>query len=221
VTVFFVTSWRIATGRSAEVAETVRTAREIHREHGFGASAWQTVVAGSDPANLWYLLISSGLGDHFAQMDRLQADARWQDLVASRIACADPAASLCSSGLWRSPRDLPEVVIIPSQMAPSAQLVSGFAPMTAAQRTTFTSMVPRLTDLMERHGLTMGFAEAVIAGERTGAVSAVVAAASLVKLGESLEALGADPAWAAYQADVAANPDPPLLTTRTLRQELL
>lgn len=221
MTVIHVTSWRIAPGRSAEVLDTVAAAREIHRRHGFGPSAWRTVVAGSDPATLWYLLMSSGPAEHFAQMAALDDDPEWQLLHATRIDRADAAAALVSSGLWQTAPDLPEVVIIPSQVAPRGQIVTGYAPMSPAQRALFVSMMPRLTELAERHGMTVGSAEAAVAGDRTGAVSVVVGAPSLPDLGASVAALGADADWQAYQRDLAASPDRPVLTTRTVRQEIL
>ena len=221
MTVFHVTSWRIAPGRAREVAQTAASAREIHHRHGFGASAWRGVVTGGDTANLWYLLMSPDLGEHFAQAEGLEGDAEWQDLLATRIDTADAAATLRSSALWQTVTDLPEVVLIPSPISPRAQLVTGYAPMNPAQRGVFAAMAIRSGELLERQGLTIGFAEAVVAGERTGAVSAVVGAQSLPALGAGLAALGTDHDWAAYQREAAASADRPVLTTRTIRQELV
>jgi hypothetical protein len=221
VTVFHVTSWQVSPGRAREVAQTAAAAREIHRRHGFGASAWRAVVSGGDTATLWYLLMSPGLGEHFALAERLEGDAEWQDLLATRIDTADAAATLRSSALWQTITDLPEVVLIPSQIRPRAQLVTGYAAMNPAQRGVFASMAVRAGELLERQGLTIGFAEAVVAGERTGALSAVVGAQSLPALGAGLAALGTDHDWAAYQQEAAASADRPVLTTRTIRQELI
>jgi hypothetical protein len=221
VTAFHITSWQTVPGRWAEVFQTVNLAREVHRRHGFGGSAWRTIVSGGDPATLWYLLMSSSIADHFGQMDALTADPEWQELVSSRIDRPDAAATMLSSGLWRTVSDLPDVVLIPSQVAPRAQLISGFAAMNAAQRAAFRTNAPRVVSLVEPYGLNVGFAEAVAAGSRTGEISVVMGAASLVALGQAIDGLAADKEWGAYQAESAADPNRPVLTNRTIRQELI
>jgi hypothetical protein len=221
MTVIHVTSWRIAPGRTAEVVENLRTAREIHRRHGFGASAWRTIAAGSDQANLWYLLMSAGPADHFAHMDALTADADWQAFVTEHLDQADAAATNLSTGIWQTTTDLPDLIVLPSGVSPRAQLISGYAPMGPAQRARYREMAVDALDIMDRHGLTVGFAEATVAGERTGSVSAVVGALSLVELGAGLERLAADADWLAYQQASAAHPDRPVLTTRSIRQEIV
>jgi hypothetical protein len=203
------------------VIQTVNMAREIHRRHGFGASAWRTIISGSDQANLWYLLMSAGIGDHFEQMDGLTADPEWQELVATRLDLPDAAATMLTSGLWRTVADLPDLVLIPAQVAPRAQLISGFAPMNGAQRQMFAANAPRVTAILERHGLSVGFAEAVAAGNRTGETSVVMGANSLAELGQALDALAADADWTGYQAEVAAQAERPVLVSRTIRQELV
>jgi hypothetical protein len=221
MTVIHTTSWRIALGRTSEVIENLRTAREIHRRHGFGASAWRTIAAGADEANLWYLLMSAGPADHFAQMDALTADAEWQAFVTDHLDHAEAAAAQLSTGIWQTMTDLPDLIVLASGVSPRAQLISGYAPMTSAQRARFRGMALDALEIFDRHGLSVGFAEATAAGERTGAVSAVVGALSLVELGAGLERLETDADWLAYRQESAAHPDTPVLTTRSIRQEIV
>lgn len=221
MTVFHVTSWRVAPGRMAEAVANVHAAREIHKRHGFGASAWRTVVAGADPANVWYLLISAGPAEHFANLEALEADTEWGQLVSDHIERPDAAATLLTDGLWQTTNDLPDLVVMASGISPRAQLISGSAPMTPAQRARYRVMAEQAKTIIERNGMTIGFAEAMVAGERTGALSAVVGAGSLADLGAGIERLAADADWITYQMESTSHPDRPTLTTRSIRQEIV
>ncbi|HEX9258345.1 MAG TPA: hypothetical protein VF855_02330 [Acidimicrobiales bacterium] len=221
MTTIFVTSWQIARGRANDVLAQVATAREIQRRHGFGVSAWRGVVTGGEAADLWYVMISAGIDEHFQQVLALQADAEWQEFVASSIDVADPAATLLSDALWRTSPDLPEVVLIPSKLSPQAQLVTNYAPMGPDQRAFFASSIPHAASILQRHGLHSGFADAMVAGPRTGMVSSVVSAPSLTDLSKGIAALQDDADWLAYQRDMATRRDRPELVSRMIRQEIM
>jgi len=221
MTTIHVTSWSITRGRASEVLAHVATARDIQRRHGFGVSAWRGVITGDEAADLWYILISADIDAHFQQVDSLQADPEWREFVSSTIDTADPAATMVSDALWRTSPDLPEVVLIPSKVSPQAQLVTNYAPMGPDQRAFFASSVPHAAAILQRHGLHSGFADALVAGPRTGFVSSVVSAPSLVDLGKALAALQEDADWLSYQRDMATRRDRPELVSRTIRQEIL
>ncbi len=207
MSVTFLTNWQPKPGRTLETIGHMATAKKIQTRLGADVRAFQVVVGGPAITQLAYRMEFANAAAYGACVQKLNADAEWQQFVQTVLDAADPAATLVNSSLSST---------IPG-LEPSGPTLSGAGPRVINATTLQVSLgrqqdaIKALTELkpvLTAVGGRFSARTITAGGPTTGQIAALTEHDDIGAFGVFIDKLATDAGWQKFLTTWVNVPNP-------------